>query len=333
MADTLRFAFAGIRHGHVSDLYNAVMSKDCCEIVACCEEDAQTRAVLAEGGKIKVSHQSYDDMLGGVEFDVLALGDVYSKRGAMAIKALEAGKHVMADKPICIKLDEFDRISDLARRNKLCLGLQLDLRSYGVYHTMRKVIREGRIGEVLSVVFTGQHPLMPKVRPGWYFEDGRHGGTINDIAIHGTDLVPWLTGHEIVRPVAARVWNSHCALNRKFQDGAQLVLELDNKAGVMADVSYHSPDHLKGMPPQYWRVTIFGSAGLVETSLTQPDVMVVDKDSGEIQRLSPEPNVTWRYLNDFLACVGGSAGEGMVTTETVLAATKAALEAQRLADA
>ena len=36
----------------------------------------------------------------------------------------------------------------------------------------------------------------------WYFEDDKHGGTINDIGIHGIDLIPYLTGLSFKRTVA-----------------------------------------------------------------------------------------------------------------------------------
>ena len=334
MADksVLRVAFAGFRHGHIFDLYNAVAGRDDLEIVACCEEDAGVRDELAKGGRINITHSKFNDLLSDASFDVLAVGDVYAKRGEMVIKALRSGKHVVSDKPICTTLEQIAEIAKLCKDKNLCLGMQLDLRSYGVYHTMRKIIRDGRIGQVLSASFTGQHPLNPKVRPAWYFEDGMHGGTINDIAIHGMDMLPWMTGLTILKPVCARVWNSHCDLNKNFQDGAQLMLEMENRVGVLADVSYHSPDHAKGMPPQYWRFTVFGSAGLAETSLIQKDVIVIEKDNPQLQRISGDEDVKWRYLSDFLACIAGTADHGMLTTKDIIAATEMSLKTQQLAD-
>ena len=48
-------------------------------------------------------------------------------------------------------------------------------------------LQEGNLGEIIKL-FGGQ--LIPYgTRANWYFEEGKHVGTINDIAIHGIDLV------------------------------------------------------------------------------------------------------------------------------------------------
>ncbi|MEZ4683286.1 MAG: hypothetical protein R2932_54665 [Caldilineaceae bacterium] len=55
---------------------------------------------------------------------------------------------------------------------------------------LRNLIRSGLIGEIHAINFGGQHPLMLDTRAAWYFEPGKHGGTINDIAIHAVDAIP-----------------------------------------------------------------------------------------------------------------------------------------------
>ena len=110
------------------------------------------------------------------------------------IKAMETGRHVIADKPMCTSLQEWERVRDLSVEKKLCVGCMLDMRNSGSYRTLRRLVQEGVIGEVHAIQFGGQHPLSYGSRPGWYFEEGKHGGTLNDIAIHALDAIPWITG-------------------------------------------------------------------------------------------------------------------------------------------
>jgi predicted dehydrogenase len=93
-----RFAFAGFRHGHILDLLTGVEEHPDTEVVACCEEDAATRTDLAAKGRVKVTHDDFAKMLRDVECDVVAIGDYYAKRGAIALAALNAGKHILSDK-------------------------------------------------------------------------------------------------------------------------------------------------------------------------------------------------------------------------------------------
>ena len=190
----IRIAFAGFRHGHIGDVYRRLQNRPDAEIVAACEEDAATRAALAAEGRFAITHESFEAMLSDVPCDAIAVGDYYGRRGRLLIRALESGRHVLSDKPICTRLEELDRIAALAGDGKRSVGCQLDLRDYPACRAARAAIQAGEIGEVHAVSFNGQHALAYGTRPGWYFEPGKHGGTINDIAIHAVNAVPRITG-------------------------------------------------------------------------------------------------------------------------------------------
>ena len=328
---TLKIAFAGFRHNHIFGLYNLARQRDDLEIVGAAEEDLDTRASLDERADLAVTHDSVDTMLEDVDCDIVAIGDYYGARGGIAVKALEAGRHVIADKPVCTSLEELDRIESLCNRTGLRLGCMLDLRDTGASILTRELVRSGQIGEVRAIQFGGQHPLLWGKRPGWYFEKGKHGGTINDIAIHAFDLIPWVTGRAFTRVTAARVWND-VAEAPDFQSGAQTMLELDNGAGVLGDVSYHMPDSQGYTLAQYWRVTFFGEKGLLESSLrTGPVTLALDGDDCPRPLEVPEPE-SGRYLQSFVDDINGRASDDRLSTETIIEAARKALKTQKAAD-
>ena len=141
----MRLAFIGFRHGHVMGLYRGAVAHAGVDVVAACEEDAQTAASLKSSGTVQLTHSRMEDVLERVDCDAIAIGDYFARRGAIAIAALEAGKHVIADKPLCTSLDELDRIGHLAAGKGRAVGCLLDLRDTAVFRTMRRVIREGSI--------------------------------------------------------------------------------------------------------------------------------------------------------------------------------------------
>ena len=321
-----RFAFAGFRHAHILDLLAGVNERDDSEVVACCEEDAAARAALI----VTVTHTDFPAMLREVECDVIAIGDYYSRRGALAIAALRAGRHVLSDKPLCTTLDEQTAIECLAAERGLLVGLQLDSRDSAAFRTLREIIAGGEIGEVCTIRIEGQHPLLPGPRPAWYFEPGKHGGTINDIGIHAFDFVPWLTGLGWRTIDAARAWNAKARDAPHFHDCAHMMATLENGAGVLADFSYLAPDRLGYKLPHYWHVLIHGTRGLAETHLQAEHVTVITDTSA-----SPEirPALEKRprgYLDDFLRQLRGEPAS--LTTAQCLQASRLALEAQSLAD-
>ncbi|HCS75525.1 MAG TPA: gfo/Idh/MocA family oxidoreductase, partial [Clostridiales bacterium] len=204
----IKIAFAGFRHGHINALYKLAEQNPDVQIVAAYEADADARAAAEADLGVNFAHDSYEDMLNEEDIDVVAIGDYYGKRGSLAIDALKAGKHVYADKPLCTSLDELDEIERLSREKALKVGCMLDMRQNKVVQPVRNFIQEGNLGEIHALFFSGQHPLMYGSRPDWYFEKGKHGGTINDIAIHGMDIVEYLTGLSMKSVTSARCWTS-----------------------------------------------------------------------------------------------------------------------------
>lgn len=325
----LKFAFAGFRHGHVLDLYRRAKDTPGIELVAACEEDEAARREAASGG-VEVTHTRLEDMLGDVGCDVVAIGDCYGNRGALAIRALEAGKHVIADKPLCTRLSEADEIGRLAGRKGLKVGCMLTMRDSAPMNGVRTLLREGRIGEVHGITFGGQHPLNPGTRPKWYFEPGMHGGTINDIGIHALDGLPWITGLSWTRVEAARCWNAFVPEHPHFGDAAQMMLTMSNGCGVIGDVSYFMPGG--SSLPYYWRMTFFGRRGIIEASATMKEIHL-SLEGDLTPRALPLPEGSpGGYLRAFLNDIAGASLPGDLDTGEVLRSALTTLTVQQAAD-
>ncbi len=328
----MRLAFIGFRHGHVMGLYKGAIAHPRVKVAAACEEDPQAAAAVRAAGVVRLTHERMEDVLANVPCDAIAVGDYFARRGEVVIRALEAGKHVIADKPICTRLDELEQIERLARDKKRAVGCLLDLRDTAVFRTMRRLIGEGAIGEVHTVLFTAQHPLMLGTRPGWYFEPGKHGGTVNDIAVHALDLIPWMTGRQIAGVLAARAWNARLPQHPHFQDAAQLMLRLDNDGGATGDVSYLSPDDLGYAAPQYWRVTCHGAGGVVEAAYNSTRVSLAGRGNKSPREVPLDAASPDGCLNAFLNERAGVIESGALTTTDVIRASRWALTAQAAAE-
>ena len=326
----LRLAFLGFRHGHIMGLYKSARQHPRVEVVAACEEDAEAAQALRAANEVELTHKTFDEVFEKVQFDAVAVGDFFGRRGSVIIRALEAGKHVIADKPICTRFVEFESIAYLVRENNLRVGCLLDLRDHGPFLAMRRHIQSGAVGPVHTVAFSAQHPLLLGKRAKWYFEEGKHGGTINDIGVHAVDLIPWLTGRKIVECVAAREWRARAPISQFFNDAGQVMLKLDNGGGVLGDVSYLTPDGVGYSPPQYWRVLVHGEAGAIETSYNAKKVDLYQSSASELPIDESKPT---GCLDAFLDDIFGSWAHGhTLNTNDVLDAAAKSLLIQQAAD-
>jgi predicted dehydrogenase len=325
-----KLAIVGFRHGHIGEQVTAARELENLELVATCEEDAEARAALEAQNLGVPVYDSYERLLHEVDCDIIGIGDYFAVRGQRAITALQHGKHVLSDKPLCTSLDELNAIKVLSSEKNLQIGCQLELRGIGTYRRLRRLIAEGELGEILAINFGAQHPLKLDNRPGWYFEDGKHGGTINDIGIHAFDLIPWLTGQPFSEVIAAREWNARLPQFPTFREAGQMMLKLQNGCGVLGDVSYISPDSFGFSLPHYWRISVWGEKGLAENCL-RGEVDFYQNGCNEKQQLPADEGDRYIPIKAFLDEIDGNENPELTTAE-VLRASYVSLTTQKAAD-
>lgn len=329
---TIRIAIIGHRHGHITSLIQHVRQRSDMQLVAICEDDpaARQQAVDANYGVPVVASQA--ELYERHPCDAIGIGDYYGRRGAIAIDALKRGRHVIGDKPLCTSLRELDEIERLARAKGLCVGCQLDLRDSGLFAAVRRMVRAGEIGDVHAISFNGQHPLMYGTRAGWYFEPGKHGGTINDIAVHGIDIVTWITGLRYTVVNAARNWNAVLPQVPHFRDAGQFMLTLENGCGVLGDVSYLTPDSFRYTLPQYWRFLIWGSKGMLEVTPKTKTIVASINGETEPRTIGPDAAPAEGYLESFVRDIRGERAGLEFTTGAVIRSSRVTLMVQDAAD-
>jgi len=328
--EPLKLAIVGFRHGHIGGQVNAAKELENLQLVATCEENAEARAALEAQNLGVPVYDSYEKLLNEVDCDIIGTGDYFSIRGQRAITALEHGKHVLSDKPLCTNLDELNTIKVLSSEKNLQVGCQLDVRGNGTYRRLRRLISEGELGEIHAISFGGQHPLNLGSRPEWYFEEGKQGGTINDIGIHAFDFIPWLTGQAFSEVVAAREWNARTPQFPAIREAAQIMLTLQNGCGVLGDVSYLMPDSSGFSQPQYWRVTVWGDKGMAEANLHGSIDFYRNGDTKK-NEMQPDEDDSMIPIKAFLQEIAGETNLELSTAE-VLRSSYVSLSTQKAAD-
>lgn len=322
-------AFSGFRHGHIIALYDQVkVCPDVCIKGAWEEDDAAREEAEREFG-VEFSGATFEDLLADDSIDIIAIGDYYGRRGSLAIRALKAGKHVIADKPICTSLEELDEIEHLSKEKNLKVGCLLSLRYSRYTAPAKEIISSGRLGDITAVSFNGQHPLCYGERPMWYFEKGKHGGVINDLAIHGVDLVEYLTGKRLDKIDLSRTWNAYAEKEPDFLDCAQFTVRMEGGCSVQADVSYAVPSHAEFELPFYWQFIIWGKRGVLrfaENGRGLDAYFDNTKAPIYIEGSIPENN----HITDFIKEIDGS-GTPLVSTEEVIASQRDTLLIQKAA--
>lgn len=324
----MNLAFAGLRHGHIFALYTMAKEHPEFTVAGAWEEDAASREAAEKQG-LCCCYKTYEELLADPSVDAVAFGGCFTDRGPLAIEALRAGKHVIADKPLCTTLAELDEIERLAKEKGLFVSCMFTLRYEKKMAAVKALCESGELGEINNVYFGGQHPLQYGRRPMWYFEPGKHGGTINDIAIHGIDMLKYAFGLKLAEVNSARCWNKYAVKQPHFKDCGQFMATADNGAGILSDVSYAIPDGIEFGLPYYWRFYAWGTEGVIEFSegAVEP---VWYKKGDPAPRPLPETEAPVDYLTDVLCMMRGE--KCVLTMQEVFDSTRAALTVQAAAD-
>lgn len=294
----MNIAFAGFRHNHIISLYKDAQGHANIDIIACFEEDYDTRQNATELYGVVFNTETYEEILNNDNISAVAIGDYYGKRGKMIIEALRHGKHVICDKPLCTSLSELDEIERLAEEKQLKVACMLDLRFMPQVSKVKELIDSGEIGNIKIASFTGQHPLMFSKRPSWYFEKGKHGGTINDIAIHGIDLIKHITGKDLTKVDFAKTWNAFADKTPDFKDSALFTVTMEDMT-LTADVSYAAPAF--GLPT-YWDFYLWGENGMINFRYSENVIRVYKKEASVIE-CGEKKNLS--YFEEFIKEIDG----------------------------
>jgi hypothetical protein len=108
----MNIVFVGYRHAHTASIYKDAMSNPEIHVLGGWEPTEVGRA-MAEGTGLEFNYPTLEAVLADERVDAIMLGGVYGERGAQAIAALKAGKHVYGDKPICTTLEELRFTGDV----------------------------------------------------------------------------------------------------------------------------------------------------------------------------------------------------------------------------
>lgn len=163
--------------------------------------------------------------------------------------ALKAGAHVLAEKPACVRLADFDRVTRLAEEKKRHLMLALATRMNPLVVKARQLVQEGTLGKLYGATAYFIADQTRLSRPGyaksWYaLKDRAGGGHLIWLGIHYVDALQFITGQRIstVCGFAENVGGQPL----QVEDSASVVMEFDHgmvatlQSGYYLDRSYHS---------------------------------------------------------------------------------------------
>ena len=194
-----------------------------------------------------------EEILDDKYIDVVSIASYDNYHCEQILRALNNGKHVYVEKPMCLFDDEAKSIRALLNlKPELQLSSNLVLRTCPRFIRLKEAIASGEMGDIYSLQANYLWGRKHKLTDGWR-KDMKFYSIIHGAAVHMIDLLIWITN---MLPVEVKAYGNDIATkdsDMKYNDFASILLKYET--GLIAEVSVHGGC----VHPHFHDVRVYGT--------------------------------------------------------------------------
>lgn len=277
------------------------------ELIAVCDLMEERAATKAEKYDIPNVYTKYQDLLNDPELDAVSVVTWNNTHKDISIAALEAGKHVLCEKPLCLNHDQALEIKTAADKTDKKFMIGYVRRHASSIKILKEFIDNGSLGEIYYAKASNLRRLG---NPGGWFSDKSRsgGGPLIDIGVHVIDLLWYLMGRPKVKTISANTYNklgnrsnikslsfykaADYSPENDVEDLANALIRFENGASLMIDVSFTL--HTKNDQSS---AVVYGDKGGAEID---PALVIVHEENNIILNSTPQiDNPSFNFTDGF----------------------------------
>lgn len=229
-------------------------------VVALCDTDSARLAGVAKRFPNARMYSRAEELIDDPHVGIVSVASYDDQHHAQVVRALRAGKHVFAEKPLCTTGPQLREIQTVWRRSGRRLSTNTILRRSPRFQWLRDAVANGTFGTVYCFEADYVYGRHHKLTDGWR---GRIPGysVMLGGGIHLVDLLLWATGQ---RPTEVVAYGSGLASVGTSFSGNDLVLALlQFDSGLTAKIGAN----FASVHPHFHRVVVYGTAATFENPL------------------------------------------------------------------
>ena len=266
------------------------------ELVGIYDQNRERAREQAERYGAPHAFASLKELLEHPDIDAVSICTWNNSHAELAVAALDAGKHVLIEKPLSKTVAEAEAIAEAAARSGAKVQVGFVRRFSSNAKVLKSFIDAGELGEIYFAKATNVRRIG---NPGGWFADSERsgGGPLIDIGVHVLDLCWYMMGSPKAVTVSGVTYNklgnranvTNLARYKvtdydpelsDVEDMATALIRFENGASIMLDTSYSlhaSADHLD--------LSIFGENGGADL---EPELRIVTERLNTVLNISPQ---------------------------------------------
>ncbi|BFT71940.1 Gfo/Idh/MocA family protein [Paenibacillus sp. P36] len=268
------------------------------ELYAICDLNEERAKTKAEKYGINRVFTDYKELLADSAIDAVSICTWNNSHAPISIAALEAGKHVLTEKPLCKTVEEALDVEKAVHRSGKTLQVGFVRRYASNTGIVKSFLDHGELGEIY---YAKASCIRRLGNPGGWFSDVERsgGGPLIDVGVHVIDLCWYLMGRPKVKSVSGNTYNKlgnranvknlafykaadYDATHNTVEDMANALIRFENGASILVDVSFTL--HAK---EDELTVKLYGDKGGAEL---EPELSIVTEKYDTILNLTPQIN-------------------------------------------
>lgn len=212
MEQTLRWGVLSTARIGVEKVIPAMKKAHGCEVTAIASRDSRRAQTAAHDLEISKSYGSYEALLADKAVDAVYIPLPNSMHVSMTEKALEAGKHVLCEKPFVTETSHLSRVEKLLLQTKLLFGEGFMVLHHPRWIRLKELIASGLIGRLQHIegFFSFYNPDPENIRN----KPELDGGSVYDIGVYPIVTSRFVVGQEPIEVFASGEFDTHMGIDR-----------------------------------------------------------------------------------------------------------------------
>lgn len=239
----LRWGIVGCGQIACDKVIPALRMSATAEVVAATDTDRARLERAQQLAPDAKSYQEFEELLADEGVEAVYIATPNFLHAQQTVKAAAAGKHVLCEKPMALSASEAETMVDAAERAGVKLMVAYMSLFNPAYLVAKRVVAEGRLGEVVSARGRHSYPISPaNISPAaaWRLDPAHGGGSLLDVAVYPIATLREITGRQIVRVQAVGSIRRLRGLTNWDSIAVACLLDDETPAVVEAGFTYSS---------------------------------------------------------------------------------------------
>ncbi len=309
--------------GYISEVHaSAAKDVEKVSITSVFSRNKKRAKDFAEKFGIPNFFDDYISMLSSGEIDAVIIGVPTPFHKEFALKAFEASKHVLCEKPIALTLEDSNEMLRNAEKNSVILMIAQVLRFWPEYVAVKKLIEDNSIGRIKNI-YTVRFSTTPAwSENNWLLNPSQSGGVPVDIQIHDFDFIRWILGEPLSIYAVGSLNEKGLIIN------SGCVFQYSDSIAV-SEAGYVLPRNSRFE----MGFKLIAESAVIEYNNLREPTLIIKRDNGSIEAIQIEnKNAYSEQISYFAECAANKINPNRIKTSDAIKSLSLSLRVKSLID-